>query len=566
MKEEMLSRLYSLLLGMAYLTAIPLHAANYDVRALPKSLYDTTYFIRYAYHTLLKKSADAHITPITIPPTNTLPSPTQLADTIMAHVDPATFLHGASTSEHQCSTQCQKLRKEKGTFICSWDEYAEKHHLPQPTDSKYAMDWWHHYKSYIRQAKKHKLNALRFSIEWAVVQPDGPTSYNQEALDHYADLFCYMIKQGITPIICFHHYTDPCWFLNEGGFEQEENIFYFVRFCEKIYTHCMQALSKNQTTIQALKAMAPRHPLWVTFNAPDGYAFRGYRQHSGPPSLSERSGLRMVATVLKNTLEAHVDVYYALKDVYADLNKNNDLSNKAIAQPRIGFLKNIHQVDPAQETILQYCTTPITKCMLTVADMIQNGSIYKFFTEGEFRVQVPFIINMCHYNERAKKALDFIGLNYYSNRFMFLTQSIMQSNPELATDGDVYYHYPQGMYRAIVAIHNNLAKPLGIPMYIGENGIATQDDTKRKRFYHEYLYAIAQAVQDGYPIFGYTPWAFFDNYEWPTRHNNKKRSYGIFAIDEKNPSQLQAKAGSQLLLDFYNHLDRLNSQKTNSST
>jgi Beta-glucosidase/6-phospho-beta-glucosidase/beta-galactosidase len=490
---------------------------SYDIRKMPQSLYDSTYFIRYTYKVLTQKTADTKIQPISIPPAEQLPSPAQLADIIATHIDPATFLHGASTSEHQCSTQCQKIRKKKGAFICSWDEYAEKHHLPQPTDHEYSMDWWRHYKKYINQAKAHNINALRFSIEWAVVQPNGPTSYSQEALDHYAELFCYMIKKGITPLVCFHHYTDPCWFLNEGGFQQETNIYYFVHFCTKIYTHCMTALMNDTQAFKALNTMAPRYPLWITFNAPDGYAFRGYHQHAGPPSNPERTGLPMVTEVLKNCLEAHVDVYYALKDTYLELQKTYPFIN----EPKIGFLKNIHQVDPAQETILHYCTSPITRCMLAIADMIQNGSVYKFFTEGEFRVHVPFKVNICHRNEKAKHALDFIGLNYYSNRFMFFTQSVPQSNPDLATDGDIYYHYPHGMYRAIVALHNNLAKPLGIPMYVAENGIATQDDAKRARFYHEYLYAITQAVQDGYHVFGYTPWAFFDNYEWPSLHHNK---------------------------------------------
>lgn len=504
-------------------------------------LSEQLYFLRYVAHHMADRSLARQEHPITMPAQ--LPSTTEIAQTIASQVGAENFLRGASTSEHQCSTQCTPE-------ICSWSRFAQQHGLPQPADKKNGMDLWRYYREYFDYAVDTlKLNAIRFSIEWALVQPDAD-SWDGAVLDHYANMVIYAIKKGIAPVICFHHYTDPNWFLDQGGFEKEENICPFVTYCMTVYEHIMTAIKRDPAAVAALNALAPRQPLWATFNAPDGYAFRGYRQKQGPPADEQRSGLAMVATVNKNALEAHVQVYYSLKKQYKE-----SAFDEVFGEPAVGILKNIHQIDPATDTWFHAGAAPLTKAMAAVADMIQNGSFYSFFTQGEYRVHVPFAINICHKNEAAVGALDFIGLNYYSNRHLYFTKTVPQNNPDLATDGDIYYRYPAGIYRAIVELHEKIVQPYTmwgkkIPLIVAENGIATTDDAKRDRFYHEYLYAISKAIEDGYPVYGYLPWTLATNYEWPVFENNTARDYGLCAIDEHDPSKLIVKAGSRSYHEF----------------
>lgn len=478
-------------------------------------------------------------------------TPEHLAAGIAQKVNPASFLRGASTSEHQCSQECTPE-------ICSWSRFAQERNLPQPSDKKHGMNLWHYYRQYIDYAVDHmKLNSLRFSIEWPLVQPQGPESWDQKALDHYADVFKYAIKRGITPVVCFHHYTDPNWFLDRGGFEKESNIDYFVQYCQKVYEHIMDAVAQDQQVITSLQSIAP---LWATFNAPDGYAFRGYKQKQGPPSDPARSGLKVVTEVLKNTLESHVCVYDALK-------KKHEEKKYELPAPKIGFLKNIHQIDPAKETWKQYCASPLTHCIAGIAHMIQNGSVYRFFTQGEYRVHVPFLINVTHKNERAIGALDFIGLNYYSNRHMFLTTTIEPNDPTLCSDNKIYYHYPQGMYRAIHELYAHIVEPYAaqgkkIDFIVAENGIATKDNFKRNRFYQEYLYAIYKAVQDGKLVHGYLPWTLATNYEWPSLENNTERDYGLCEVDPNDQSQLRVKDGAATYMQFVAQMKKESDKKT----
>ena len=500
---------------------------------------DKTYFVRYMYRYLTDSASYRQEKPYQTP--TQLMRPDIIATKIAQNVDPATFLRGASTSEHQCSQECTPE-------ICSWSRFAKEHNLPQP-NTPHGMNLWKYYRQYFDYAADTlHLNALRFSIEWALVQPNGPESWDQKALDHYADQFVYAIKKGIAPIVCFHHYTDPNWFLDRGGFEKEDNVSYYVQYCQKVYEHILQRVSTDQDAQQALATLGKRSPLWATFNAPDGYAFRGYRQKQGPPSDAQRSGLGIVATVLKNTLEGHVGVYHALK-------KSHKRNGYYGSKPLVGILKNVHQIDPAKDTWAHYCAAPFTRFIAGVADMIQNGSVYKFFIDGEFRVHVPFMLDIKHVNKRAQGALDFIGLNYYSNRHMYLTQTIEPTDSDLCTDNAIYYHYPEGMYRAIHELNEKIVNPFKargkeIPVIVAENGIATKNDQKRRRFYHEYLYAIYQAVKDGVAVQGYLPWTLASNYEWPSIKDNKERDYGLCSVDKNDPSKLQIKEGALSYMEF----------------
>lgn len=448
------------------------------------------------------------------------------------------FLFGASTSEHQCSTKCT-------ADVCSWSRFAQENKLPQPTDENYCVTWWDNYKHYIDYAKnKLGLNALRFSVEWALVQPNGPETASKEVLDHYADIFLYMIENGITPIICLHHYTDPCWFIDNGGFEKKENVNYFARYCLTIYAHLFDALKNNKFAQQKLKTMA--QPLFATYNSPEGYAFKGYLQLVGPPANKNKKGLPMVAEVLKNMMEAHVRTYHALHMFYKDQNKQ---TKKLIQKPRVGFLKNIHQLDTSYNSLSHVVCSPLTRLATAIGDMVQNECFYRFFTKGIFEIDVPCVVRLKHKNKHAIGALDWIGINYYSNRYMFLGSTV-NVDKKTKTDNSNYRFYPAGIYRAVVEIAEKLAQPLSIPMIVTENGMATTDNNRKSEFYRSYLYALHCAIKDGYDVHGYLTWTLFDNYEWPNMKDPSSRTYGLCNVDKNNPTQLLLKDGSQSYIDL----------------
>jgi beta-glucosidase/6-phospho-beta-glucosidase/beta-galactosidase len=55
---------------------------------------------------------------------------------------------------------------------------------------------------------------------------------------------------------------------------------------------------------------------------------------------------------------------------------------------------------------------------------------------------------------------------------------------------------------------------LGVPLFVTENGIATDDETLRREFIRQHLEVLAEARSAGLNVMGYLYWSLIDNYEW----------------------------------------------------
>ena len=463
-----------------------------------------------------------------------------------------TFIVGASTSEHQCSPGCYEkseccMNKTNG-YHCSYARFAEERNYAKSEDLT-NMDLWKYYREYFHYLKNDlNLNSVRFSVEWSRVQPHQPisdkpedieASFNQEALDHYAKMFCYAIELGITPVVCLHHYTDPCWFIDRDGFEKQENLQYFTTFCKRVFTTLMERAT-NEDNIQALNALSARPPLWATFNSPEGDALKGYRENSLPPANPRKNGLLWAEQVLCNICEAHVSVYHELHEEYDALLKQH----KELPKLMVGILKNIHQLDPWSQSI-----NPLTTIACKVGNLIQNEFIFNFFTKGIFDAPT-----FEWHNEKAIGALDFIGLNYYSNRYMDGSKKVLNSGARKTNNAN-YGVYPLGIYRALMEISHRVAEPLNIPIYITENGIATDNNDQRASFYRSYLNAINQAMEDGCWVKGYLTWALIDNAEWGGNVGDR-RCYGLATVSKEEPNQPIMKDGALPLVTFAEQIQK----------
>jgi beta-glucosidase len=397
---------------------------------------------------------------------------------------PTNFLWGFASSAYQFEGNCPNA---------SWARWEQEQfddqtpHVMHPCGN--ACNHWDRYKEDIQLLKQTGARAFRFSVEWSKIEPRNG-EFNQEVLQHYEDVCKELVANGIKPVITLHHYTDPIWFMyDEGGFEKAQNIQYYVRFCTKVF-----------------ERLHPYVHLWFTFNSPSGYATKGYLNGSVPPGKKD---MQLMAEVLKNLLEAHVQTYHALKAI-----------NK---KAQIGILKNIYRIEPANRY------NPLDRIGSMLANYITNDSIYDFFNTGRFQIRIPGKVHIDHTNLNALSSLDFIGLNYYSHGYMSNFNTPTTDSNETPTQNPMYSLYPEGIYHAIKELHKKIARPLRIPIYITENGVATDDANVRNEHAERYLYAISQAINDGYDVRGYIHWALLDNYEWGTYDKH----YGIYAVDFK---------------------------------
>ena len=426
---------------------------------------------------------------------------------------PKDFLWGAGTSAQQVEGNCTNN---------TWYQAEQDGKFPEVAGI--ACDHWNRYKEDIQLLKKAGLNTYRFSVEWSKIEP-SEGEFDETALQHYQDVVEELVRNNIKPCITLHHYTDPIWFADKGGFEKPENSTLFVRF--------------GQTVINRLQPHGVH--LWFTFNSPDGYAARGYQQGSQPPF---KKNMALMAEVYKNVLETHVQLYRTIKSMHGDT-------------IRIGILKNILQLDP-----YNYCN-PLDHLGCKIATDLTDTGFFGFFTTGRFTIWIPCLVNCDHTNSEAIGATDFIGLNYYSHLYMKNFKPVHGVNEE-TTQNPNYVVYPEGLYRALTTINEKLVQPLkkltpsrDIPVYVTENGIATDDDAQRDRFLKSYLASISRAMHDGVPVKGYIHWSLLDNYEW----GSYSKHYGIYAVNRETQERTFKPGAAYLVVcalsatRYLNHAD-----------
>lgn len=85
-------------------------------------------------------------------------------------------------------------------------------------------------------------------------------------------------------------------------------------------------------------------------------------------------------------------------------------------------------------------------------------------------------------------------------------------------------YYPQALGHAL----RHTAGIVGdVPLIVTENGIATDDDTRRVDYTTGALQEVSAALEDGLDVRGYLHWSALDNYEW----GSYKPTFGLIAVD-----------------------------------
>ncbi|MEX0939848.1 MAG: family 1 glycosylhydrolase [Candidatus Babeliales bacterium] len=346
----------------------------------------------------------------------------------------------------------------------------------------------------IKLIKELGCNAFRFSIEWPEVEPIQGV-FNDEVLDFYERYVDELIKNNITPMITLYHFVHPLWFEKMGGFESEENIALFVRYCQKVF-----------------ERLGKKVKFWGTINEPTVVAACGYVLGIHPPGKCLR--FTKSAQVLCNLLNAHVETYCALKKM-----PNGN-------QAQIGIIHQVLQAEtfnPVFATnwliglMRKYTGFPLAQFLNKV---FAHNVTKKFLKTGEFEYRIPGLTTVKLYNPDAPNSYDFIGMNFYS-KVVFGPGPTCYPHQQM-TDMD-YPMSPETLYQAIVDLSD-----LGKPIYITENGVADAKDCLRENFIREYLSSVQKAIADGYDVRGYYYWTLMDNFEWNDGFSMK---FGLYDVD-----------------------------------
>src|SRR5690349_12757814 len=122
---------------------------------------------------------------------------------------PDDFTWGAATSAHQV---------EGGNTNSDWWRLEHSDDAPTAEPSGDACDSYHRFGEDISLLAAAGLDSYRFSIEWARIEP-APGEFSTAALDHYQRMIDTCLGHDVEPVVTLHHFTNPAWMRDLGGWE-----------------------------------------------------------------------------------------------------------------------------------------------------------------------------------------------------------------------------------------------------------------------------------------------------------------------------------------------------------
>ena len=135
---------------------------------------------------------------------------------------------------------------------------------------------------------------------------------------------------------------------------------------------------------------------------------------------------------------------------------------------------------------------------------------------------------------------DFFGMSYYARigydpwpvTYLYTPEKFPNSRRR---HDDMWEYHPPGLAIIMKRYWNRFQKPI----FITENGVATQDDGFRMQAIHDYLSEIRNAINNGIPCLGYFHWTAWDNFEWNLGPSFK---FGLFEVNRSTMERIPRKS------------------------
>jgi beta-glucosidase len=122
----------------------------------------------------------------------------------------------------------------------------------------------------------------------------------------------------------------------------------------------------------------------------------------------------------------------------------------------------------------------------------------------------------------AVDASDFLGVQTYSRQRVG-PEGTLGPEAGVETTQMGYEFWPQAL-EACVREAARIAKPI----IVTENGIGTDDDSRRIAYTDAALRGLHRAITDGVDVRGYIHWSTMDNFEWALGY---RPTFGLIAVD-----------------------------------
>lgn len=289
--------------------------------------------------------------------------------------------------------------------------------------------------------------------------------------------------RGMTPFVTLHHFTSPLWFAAEGGWTADGAPDRFRRFAEEV-----------------ARALGDRIPFLCTINEPQIVAVYGHQFGVFPPGMRDRDA---VGPVTRNFIRAHAAGLEAFGEHAPDAS--------------VGLVLSVTDFQAVDEASVP-TRDRIHRAMVGVyLDALRDGVVSGIGADDELPV--------------LSGADGFVGINYYSRSRIDASSSPVVIDPPAGAETTQmgYEVIPESFVPCLKEVAGT-----GLPVYVTENGIGTDDDLQRVRFVARHLEALRRAMDEGVDCRGYLYWSSMDNFEWAYGYT---KTFGLVAVDRDDLSR-----------------------------
>lgn len=448
------------------------------------------------------------------------------------------FLWGGALAANQC--EGAYLEDGKGLSIADMmlggDVNTPRTFCPQIQEDAFypsheAIDFYHRYKEDIALFAEMGFKALRISINWSRIFPNGDDDTPNEAgLKFYDNLFDECLKYNIEPVVTLCHYEIP-WEIAKRyqGFYERKTIDLFVRYAKTCFERYKDKVK-----------------YWITFNEINGATLPVGRYNG--VGLIEKEDLLSKTPIPKSKL----------KDV--PQKRWNALHNEFVASAKAVI--EGHKINPKFKIGCMICYIPWYPLTCSPQDELIAQDKNLIFNDLCGDVQVKGIYNpvalaklkqdgidLSFITEEDKEILklgkvDMYTFSYYMSNCISADSNAQKikgnlsggvKNPYLEVTDWGWQTDPLGLKWTLKKLASRYP---GVPLMIVENGLGAQDiiaedgrihDTYRIDYLREHIKAMKEAIEEGAPLIGYLSWGCIDIVSMGTGEFYKR--YGFIYVD-----------------------------------
>ena len=383
--------------------------------------------------------------------------------------------------------------------------------------SHVAIDFYHRYKEDIALFAEMGFKVFRTSINWSRLYPTGEeTEPNPAGIQFYHDLFDECHKYGIEPLVTMSHYESPLALTKKyNAWMDRRLIELFERFARTCFTE-----------------YGSKVKYWLTFNEINNIM--------KAPFLAAGIDTRTMGENWES------QIYQAMHHIFVANARTVQLARELMPENKIGIMLSLSNVYPGTckpEDV--FATYNVRRRSLLFSDVMLRGTYPGYFWKMLRDANVTLKMEPGDLELIKRYTNDYLGFSYYrTNAFSVGDPMVFSTgggfghdNPYLERSSWGWAIDPLGLRYTCNELWDRYQKPL----FIVENGLGMADevepdgsihDVERMKYLRDHVLAIADAIDDGCEIWGYTWWGPIDIVSAGT--GEMKKRYGFIYVDRDN--------------------------------